>query len=52
MERERLKEELERDLHRYRELAQQFPDGPMGDLLRELIRDVEAQIAKRNALAR
>jgi hypothetical protein len=36
--------ELERQLARYRELALEFPTGPINDVLRDLIGDLERQI--------
>jgi hypothetical protein len=42
MSRDREKAEIEQKLARYRELAREFPTGPMA----ELIRDLEAELVE------
>jgi hypothetical protein len=41
-EKERL--ELERKLASYRELAREFPDGPIADVIRDFIEELEWEI--------
>ena len=41
-EKERL--ELERKLASYREMAREFPDGPIADAIRDFIEELEREI--------
>jgi hypothetical protein len=48
MDREKEKLELERSLARYRELAREFPEGPIVELVRDLIEDLEQRLRSLN----
>ena len=38
------KPELERKLARYRQLLREYPDGPTGETIREIIDELERQL--------